>query len=324
MGRVRLKSESQRAESESNDLPKLVKQRYGTELQSCTLTSIKPEISQALCLSLDELQLKSCSLCKEAHRPDNHFFSKCPFLPPPDKAFIARAQLVAGSPCLSDSESEDDSKNISCNPKAVQRVHIMQSPCLEAFHGQVPVRLTIDSGATVNMIRAAYAIKLGFRVSSSTQSARQANGSSPLKVVGKIRTHFQRDRHMLFFDGLVVENLDSDILAGIPFMECNNISICPARHQVCVGSDTYEYGTNGVRRQTCYSYLRRLTRSSLLSRMKTGISKHDHVRRFCMTYILESHTEQAQLDVPQAVARKPSTTLFSDLISLDPDGIMTV
>ena len=30
------------------DLPKLVKQRYGTELRSCTLASIKPEISQAL------------------------------------------------------------------------------------------------------------------------------------------------------------------------------------------------------------------------------------------------------------------------------------
>ncbi|RXN12438.1 Retrovirus-related Pol poly from transposon opus [Labeo rohita] len=166
-----------------SDLPKLVKQRYGTELRSRTLASIKPEISQALCSLLDELQSsedaramrsavsnpprqklaslgrsrKSCPLCKEAHRPDNQFLSKCPFLPLPDKAFIARAREVAGSPCLSDGESEDDSENISCNPKVVQRVHIMQSPCLEAFHGHVPVRLTIDSGATGNMIRAACA-----------------------------------------------------------------------------------------------------------------------------------------------------------------------
>ena len=37
------------------DLPKLVKQKYGTELRSCTLASIKPEISQALNTLLDEL-----------------------------------------------------------------------------------------------------------------------------------------------------------------------------------------------------------------------------------------------------------------------------
>ena len=39
-----------------NDLPKLVKQRYGTELRTRTLTSIKPEISQALGSLLEELQ----------------------------------------------------------------------------------------------------------------------------------------------------------------------------------------------------------------------------------------------------------------------------
>ena len=37
------------------DLPNLVKQRYGTELRSRTLASIKPEISQALDSLLDEL-----------------------------------------------------------------------------------------------------------------------------------------------------------------------------------------------------------------------------------------------------------------------------
>ena len=38
------------------ELPKLVKQRYGTELRSPTLASIKPEIFQALDSLLDELQ----------------------------------------------------------------------------------------------------------------------------------------------------------------------------------------------------------------------------------------------------------------------------
>ena len=37
------------------DLPALIKQRYGTELRSQTLASLKPEISQAL-KSLEEIQ----------------------------------------------------------------------------------------------------------------------------------------------------------------------------------------------------------------------------------------------------------------------------
>ena len=37
------------------DLPRLVKQRYGTELRTRTLASIKPEISQALPSLLDEI-----------------------------------------------------------------------------------------------------------------------------------------------------------------------------------------------------------------------------------------------------------------------------
>jgi hypothetical protein len=38
------------------DLPKLVKQRYGTELRSRTLATIKPEILQALTSLLDEIR----------------------------------------------------------------------------------------------------------------------------------------------------------------------------------------------------------------------------------------------------------------------------
>ena len=90
------------------ELPKLVKQRYGTELRSRTLASKKPEISQALTSLLDEIRaaddakimstavsnyrkptssrtsyktntrpnrpIRSCPLCKQAGRPDNAHF----------------------------------------------------------------------------------------------------------------------------------------------------------------------------------------------------------------------------------------------------------
>ena len=113
-------------------LPKLVKQRYGTELRSRTLASIKLEISQALESLLQEIhaaddakalrsavssdfghnlqrgrtvpkpprpriarQEKSCPLCKQAGRSDTrHFLSQCEFLPDSDKRYMVKAHQI--------------------------------------------------------------------------------------------------------------------------------------------------------------------------------------------------------------------------------------
>ena len=108
-----------------SELPRLVKQRYGTEVCSRRLASIKPEISQALDSLLEELHhsekarvMRSagrfqsqrpsskftprrsskaiCPICKQAGRKSyNHFLSKCPFLPESDQHFLTRAHLIA-------------------------------------------------------------------------------------------------------------------------------------------------------------------------------------------------------------------------------------
>ena len=112
-------------------LPRLVKQHYGTELQSRTLASIKPEISQALNSLLEEIrtsddarilraavaddfrrprlasrsdswirtrqprQDKVCPLCKQAGRSNtNHSLSKCTFLPDNDRRFMVKARQI--------------------------------------------------------------------------------------------------------------------------------------------------------------------------------------------------------------------------------------
>jgi len=55
---------------------------------------------------------------------------------------------------------------------------------------------------------------------------------------------FTRANREFSSEGLVVENLDVDILAGTPFMETNDISIHPAKRQVTIGEDTtYAYGS---------------------------------------------------------------------------------
>jgi hypothetical protein len=278
------------------DLPHLVKQRYGTELRSRTLASIKPEISQALTSLLEEVQTsenvkimrantsyfnrqhptgpatsrkhttasktyKLCPLCKQAGRSyQTHFLSQCTYLPETDRKYMAKARQITNI-MLYDDDTEgttvagNDSLPEHPLPAAHQgeetygatalRVQVRQSPYITAFYGHRVAHLTIDSGATGNMIQLPAAKSLGVDIQKSTQSAHQADGMSPLKVVGETRFTVTRDNRDFKFEGLVVEKLDVDILAGIPFMECNDISVRPAKHQVLLGDGTcYLYGLN--------------------------------------------------------------------------------
>ena len=106
------------------------------------------------------------------------------------------------------------------------------------------MRITLDSGATGNMIRYSLVTRLGGQLSPSSQSAQQADGCSPLKVVGETCLSFTRANQEFSFEGLVVENLNVDVLAGTPFMKTNDISISPAKRQVTIGDGpTYAYGS---------------------------------------------------------------------------------
>jgi hypothetical protein len=261
------------------DLPRLVKQRYGTELRSRTLASIKPEISQALESLLDEIhtnesakvmrastfqqrqprpssrpptrrqpnrsarQDKSCPLCKQAGRPDRHFLSECNYLPDQDRKYMLKARQIAK--IIDDSEEEDyvnvdvTSSSETREPSpATRRVQVRQSPYIDVFYDHHSARITIDSGATGNMISLSTVKRFGASIRKSSQSARQADGSSPLHIIGETSISFTRDKQQLCFEGLIVENLDVDILAGTPFMECNDVSIRPAKRQVIFGNGT--------------------------------------------------------------------------------------
>lgn len=112
------------------------------------------------------------------------------------------------------------------------------------FFAHHPVRVAIDSAATGNMIRHTIIQRLGCLVTPSSQSVHQADGSSPRHVVGEIRFPFTREGHTFNFEGLVVENLDVDVLEGTPFMESYDIAVGPAKRHVVLGDGTiHNYGS---------------------------------------------------------------------------------
>ena len=88
----------------------------------------------------------------------------------------------------------------------VQRIGVRQSPYIDAFCGHHMVRITIDSGATGNMIR------------------------QYLTIIGETSICLTRKNNTFAFTGLVVQNLDVELLAGgTPFMEINDVAIRPAK-----------------------------------------------------------------------------------------------
>lgn len=300
------------------ELPRLVKQRYGTELRSRTLASLKPEISQALDSLLEEIRsveqarsmrtstpsvgqqfrrgpggnrpkpftgMKSgpsrvCPLCKQAGRPYKHFLSTCQFLPEQDKRYLAKVRQISSILEDCDVFGRDDAGEYECesesdeqctvhtNPHTIthsdhqdthasaKRVQIRQSPYFDAFCGHNAIRLTVDTGATANMIRLSTVQNVKGKIKASSQSAHQADGSSPLNVVGETSLVLSRDGHKFSFQGLVVEDLDVEVLAGAPFMERNDVHVRPARHEINIGDClTITYGSS--RRQATVPVARR-------------------------------------------------------------------
>ena len=85
---------------------------------------------------------------------------------------------------------------------------------------------------------------LGTKIATSAQSIHQADGSSTLQVIGETRIIFTRDNRDFKFEGLVIENLDVEVLAGTPFMETNDVAVRPARREVIISDDiVYNYGS---------------------------------------------------------------------------------
>jgi hypothetical protein len=67
----------------------------------------------------------------------------------------------------------------------VRKVDIVQSPYLTSYYNHSPVVLTIDTGATTNMIKESFARRIGLPISQASQLAKQADGETPLHVKGE-------------------------------------------------------------------------------------------------------------------------------------------
>ena len=282
-------------------LPMLIRQEYGAALRNHTLASLKPEISIALPSLLDKLQdskvlraavsnsrfsnrstmrrsFKSCCLCKQAGRKgsSSHSLLECRYLPEYDRKQLGKSRLVGDDDNDSDMEEVPEDLQLSeevedalIDKHTARRVNVIQSPYLNVYYKQYPIRLTIDTGDTTNMIRASVAARIGLPVKPASQLARQADGVTPLNVTGEVHCDLTRGSNTFQLNALVVEQLDVDVLAGNPFLVTNDVATRPAKQQIVIhGSTVVYYGSGASRgaaiRRTQAYLLRNPTRKTVL------------------------------------------------------------
>ncbi|KAK2183670.1 hypothetical protein NP493_300g00016 [Ridgeia piscesae] len=124
------------------------------------------------------------------------------------------------------------------------RVGVVQSSVLYTFYRQHPMAIIVDTGATTNMIRASTARVYMLPITPASQIARQADGVTPLNVIGYIHCNVTRGSLSFQLDALVVKQLDVDVLAGNPFRARNDVAVRPTKKQIIIGdADMIYYGT---------------------------------------------------------------------------------
>ena len=190
----------------------------------------------------------------------DHYLSTCKYLPEHDRLYISSTRIVTGLDNNDSTEDEqqllNDSYDQTQGVSMTCRVNTKQSPFFKAFYLHNPLRLTLDSGAETNMIRETVAKSIGANICKSSQLARQADGLTPLKVIGETHLVLSRGGTNLHLDALVVEDLDVEVLAGTPFLVSNDISIRPAKSQITIGETVIHSGDDNANRSQCHTVRR--------------------------------------------------------------------
>ena len=260
-------------------------------------------------------QTPSCFLCQQAGRPKfDHKIYSCPYLPNDGtKRILNKARLIE---CLEDHDNlypenptqegeyypyppnystednnlQQDMSNMNLYghteqettpPNQISRVTTKPSPYLNAYYNEFIVKTVLDTGATVSLINERLAKYLGLTISPSSQSATQADGKSDLDIIGETRFSMSRKNLTLYFEGLVVRDLEVDVLAGIPFMEHNDIGVWPSRKQIWIGSQQVLYETTNQLSTSKSAQIKRVSSFPVISDREITLFPNDYLDVKC-------------------------------------------
>ena len=274
-------------------LPSHISRIYAHELQSMTLKDLQPRFSENMDAILQDIQTqedvqiqyassqrkprqsirrnpnvskqsKTCVLCKAAGRPhQGHDVGTCWFTSKFEKMELAKALQVN----VEDAEDErydtidsDPLHHVDANQVSVaahttcsvNKVQCSTSPYFYAFYFHTPCHIVIDTGATSSMISRVFLVRARIKVTATRHGARGAD-KSPISVTGEVHFTIQFGDVVMPITGLVMDNLDCDILAGVPFCEENRIDVHLHKREISIDSVRIPYGARPQKQAEIYS-----------------------------------------------------------------------
>ena len=197
-------------------------------------------------------QLKNCVLCKAAGRPyQGHDVASCWFTSKFEKLELVKALQISVQD-IDENYGETDSETVmgaeanqvtlaSEHSTSINKVECSISPYFYAFYFSIPVHITLDTGATSSMISRVFLVRANIKVSATLHGAKGAD-KSPISVQGEVHFTLHFGSIKMPISGLVMDNLDCDILAGVPFCKVNKIAVDLYKEEISIDEVTIPYG----------------------------------------------------------------------------------
>ena len=163
---------------------------------------------------------------------DVHDMIDCRYLPQSDKKALGWSRLVTSDVCEEDEDDlydGDTHENVLSDPAirfvernpASRRISVVQSP----------MAITPETGATTNMTRVFIARVCKLHITSVSQIARQADGVTPLYIIGEI--HCIVTQLDVFPTRCTRDQITRRrCLAGNPFLARNDVVVRSSKKQI--------------------------------------------------------------------------------------------
>ena len=124
----------------------------------------------------------------------------------------------------------------------INRLTVNASPVMTLLHHDQPYNITLDTGATCNLIRESSAKEMRCNIRPTNQRARMADGKTDLEVLGETDLEFHRNQKVFKMNALVCRVTDTNVLAGMSFMKENDVGIRPATDEIIIdGCEIIKY-----------------------------------------------------------------------------------
>ena len=206
-------------------------------------------------------QQKSCLLCKSAGRPHvGHDIAGCWFLSKFDKLEMSRTFQVNTDfdeeDFLVASEEGADGNDGGVSTVSavmtsatvtdqivVSRVASQPSPYICTFYRHFACKIVIDSGATSSMVSLHFVRRVGLTILPTSQGARQMD-KSLVKVRGEVKFSVSFGDLTLEVEALITDNLDCDVLAGVPFGKTNRVMIDLENEKLYIKGQQFPWGAS--------------------------------------------------------------------------------